>query len=267
MDLMDISGVGDALHNCLQHHTNEVVSSVDDERNFLRIWRRRWRDLVSSENGRIFDFLQICSDVSGVEFFRPLRTIPPNSNWFRTHVRSVVDLSGVEADVSTRIGIDYSHIRASLHIAFNRYTHVLGQLFELESRLNGSLDRLSALQTALSNLVFDDLSGSPTVVTLQTSILEYVQSAYTHLGFDRQYIEFMNCYAEWFLLRGLVLGHVVISSEATQSPLCSVCTTEKINSALIPCGHTFCNNCAMRQRNFCYICRTNVRERMRIYFV
>jgi hypothetical protein len=265
---MDLSGVSDAVHNCLQHHTNAVVNSVEDERNFLRAWRRRWRDTADTENARMFEFLRIESDISGADFFTPLREIPPNSCWFRSNVRAVADISGVTEALNARLGVDYTQLRLTLHTAFNRYTYVLGQLFELEGRLNDGVSRITHLQETLNRLVLEDLSGSSyTVSALQTSILEYIREVYASARFDENYIEFINLYAEWFMLRGLVLGHVVAAREASSGPLCSVCTAEKINCVLLPCGHTFCNNCGQRQRNFCYICRTSVRERMRIYFV
>lgn len=264
---MDLSGVSDAVNNCLQHHTNAVVNSGEDERNFLRLWRRRWRDTLNAENVRMFDFLRIESDLSGVDFFTPLREIPPNSNWFRSNVQPIADLSGVSAALTERLGVDYTQLRTAQHNAFNRYSYVLGRLFELEGRMNAGFDRIVHLQTTLNNLVLEDLSGSShTAPALQTMILEYIREVYASNHFDTNYVEFINLYAEWFLLRGLVLGHVVASREASLGPLCSVCTAEKISCVLLPCGHTFCNNCGQRQRNFCYICRTSVRDRMRIYF-
>ena len=51
--------------------------------------------------------------------------------------------------------------------------------------------------------------------------------------------------------------------------LCSVCMEEKINCAFIPCGHTFCNKCILRNSNNaifrCFLCRHQVFQYLKIY--
>jgi len=36
--------------------------------------------------------------------------------------------------------------------------------------------------------------------------------------------------------------------------------------AIVPCGHTFCGGCAKKQNTNCYICRGQIRERIKLYF-
>jgi hypothetical protein len=48
-------------------------------------------------------------------------------------------------------------------------------------------------------------------------------------------------------------------------PLCTVCLTEPVSITSVPCGHTFCQQCGNRQTLQCYVCRTPVKERMKIY--
>jgi hypothetical protein len=263
---MDLSGVADAVLNCLQFHSNEIVSTIHDERDFLRLWRRRWRDAVDGENARLFRFLQSARDMSDAEFTTHLREIPPNSDWFRENVSMVVDLSGVVADLESMLHADYNVLRAAQHLAQNRYAFVCKRLFELEDILNNKLYLIKTLESHLSALQIIDLSGCE-ASTLQTSILGYVRGVYRETAIDDTYREFVRTYAEWHLLRGLVLGTHVARSEVAEPPICSICTNDRISCTLIPCGHTFCNNCAQRQRHLCYVCRSQVRERMRIYFV
>ena len=40
---------------------------------------------------------------------------------------------------------------------------------------------------------------------------------------------------------------------------CSICMSNTINSVIIPCGHTFCNECIQSEENSnCYICRRKI---------
>ena len=49
-------------------------------------------------------------------------------------------------------------------------------------------------------------------------------------------------------------------------PMCSICFQDVVSLVSIPCGHTFCASCGGKQLNSCYICRVQVRERVKIYF-
>ena len=261
---MDLSG---SITNCLVHHTNDVLNTVEDERDFLRIWRRRLRDAVADENIRLLRFLRSHAEVTDAEFLERIREFPPNSGWFSRHIQNnVFDLSGVLADLDSRLGIPYTDLRRANHTAFQMYASVVRKLFDCEDALNTKLAAIHELQTRLEGLVISDLSGSE-ASELQTAIINYVRGVYRSHAIDTAYKEFMTCYAEWHALRGIVLGQHVGAAEVTAGPLCSICTTNKISCALVPCGHTFCNNCAMRQRHLCYVCRSFVRERMRVYFV
>ncbi len=56
------------------------------------------------------------------------------------------------------------------------------------------------------------------------------------------------------------------AAEKAQSAwVCQVCLTNSIDTALIPCGHTVCSNCARHlQQGRCPFCR-NVGRPLRIY--
>ena len=48
---------------------------------------------------------------------------------------------------------------------------------------------------------------------------------------------------------------------------CSVCYTRECTHALVPCGHTFDQNCATRalSRNRCFMCRGEVESILRVF--
>jgi hypothetical protein len=263
---MNSLGVDAAAHNCLQYHANTIVSNVEDERDFLRIWRRRWRDVIHGENVRLFRFLQAGSACADEDFMAHICEIPPNSDWFRRHVDVVFDLSGVLAELDTRLSVPYNSLRQANHVAQDRYAAVLERLFVLEDALNKKLELIQSIEKHLDSLTIVDLSGNE-AYALRVAITDYIRGVYREHSINEAYKEFVQCYAEWFALRGVVLGSHFARSETTPGPICSICTVDKINCTLVPCGHTFCNNCTHKQRSLCYICRAPIRERMRIYFL
>jgi hypothetical protein len=263
---MDLSGVEAATLNCLQYHSQNIVSTVSDERDFLRLWRRRWRDALADENARLFRFLRSHNEISDAEFLTHLKEIPPNSEWFRRHVDVVFDLNGLMSELETRFGVPYTTLREAQHAAHDLYAVVLRKLFDLEDVLNKKLEDIKSVSTSLESLTIIDLSGGEAAM-LQSAIVNYIRGVYRSSQIDIVYKEFINTYGEWQALRGLVLGGHVARSETSVGPLCSICTTERLTYALNPCGHTFCNNCAQRQHSMCYICRSPVSSRLRLYFV
>lgn len=53
--------------------------------------------------------------------------------------------------------------------------------------------------------------------------------------------------------------------EATDpSNECTICMDNKINTALIPCGHSFCPTCAHQMRT-CPTCRAPITQRLRLF--
>jgi hypothetical protein len=46
---------------------------------------------------------------------------------------------------------------------------------------------------------------------------------------------------------------------------CPVCFVREVNTAVLPCGHTFCNDCAMKIIGTCFVCSAALHSKCRIY--
>jgi hypothetical protein len=98
---------------------------------------------------------------------------------------------------------------------------------------------------------------------LQSALLHFIESQYAALRIEADYKEFAEHYDRFHVYRSVLC---LLQPQGGAQPLCAVCMTEPISAAVIPCGHTFCSRCCSTQRNICYICRTPVRDRQRLYF-
>ena len=47
---------------------------------------------------------------------------------------------------------------------------------------------------------------------------------------------------------------------------CSICLARPVKAALIPCGHCFCDECAERAGDRCYMCRADVHKAIPLYY-
>jgi hypothetical protein len=45
---------------------------------------------------------------------------------------------------------------------------------------------------------------------------------------------------------------------------CSICIDNTISHCCVPCGHTYCYDC-INESNNCYICRGNIRNKIKLY--
>jgi hypothetical protein len=50
-----------------------------------------------------------------------------------------------------------------------------------------------------------------------------------------------------------------------QVNICDICNTNKINTCLNPCGHTFCNECIDKMNHKCGFCRNRFESKIKMY--
>jgi hypothetical protein len=258
------------ISNSVEFHQNETNRRIDDGRDFARVWRRRLRDAIQNER-RIFTRFLV-RDLSGHdtvqhhdrllnEFGNAL--FNSNSEWIRDNTNSLVNHEEVLEQLQTDISMPIRDLQCGLQNAMNHYIATIHELFHAEESLESKLKTLDNLYEWIENTP-SELEPSEELTTLQTAILNYVHSTYKRYNIRDDYTRFCTLFARFTALRSIVTS--LQATDSTGSPLCSICTSEKVTYVILPCGHTFCNSCCNKQRMQCYICRTSIRERHRIYF-
>ena len=48
---------------------------------------------------------------------------------------------------------------------------------------------------------------------------------------------------------------------------CPICCINKVNIFTNPCGHTLCNTCADNMSTTCFICRSTVTDKLKLYLL
>jgi len=274
IDSRNILSVQQSVDVTLQYHMNQAFTVVPDERDYLRPWRRRLRDILADKNEDMIAFLEKpCELWEGVRnhsnFLKDLErsTGMASSKWMTDHITPMIKPSEVLESLEGTIGTSLSILRDSLHTVMDLYQTSMKNLFDFNTKLINNITILNNLKDRLGGLstLDTDLPPTPELSTLQTSILAYVRSCYESLGIQEIYESFCAEYTRFTALRS-VIQSVFSANDRTGAPTCSICTTERITAVLIPCGHTFCNSCSQKQRNICFLCRCPVRDRQRMYF-
>ena len=72
-------------------------------------------------------------------------------------------------------------------------------------------------------------------------------------------------------LRALIVTGVneIVKPDDKQKKMCPVCFDNEVNTALVPCGHTYCKGCSEADRSRyakCPQCRAQINARIKIFF-
>jgi hypothetical protein len=132
---------------------------------------------------------------------------------------------------------------------------------DAEERLEGKLKRVDATDACVRQLL--ELGPTPALGALTAPARAYLDSVYASADLEAEYNTLIQRYKRFAVLKGLVtLGGI----QQTPAPVCTICMTKEITHATIPCGHTYCEECSRTQVTSCYICRVQVRDRVRLFF-
>lgn len=271
MENSDFSRMKSVLEATLQHHMNVGHSVVPDDRDFIRPWRRRLRDLTAEHSMKLIEFLEkpdlgsFDSHKSHTEFVSTLSTGLSSSGWMERNVAPVVEEHAILEAVEAELGCPISQLRTSNHTALNLYLETVKSLFAQDEKINSVIQELENAKSRVEHVIELEDSG-PAADTLQAAMLTYLESKYKSCSLEADYKKFCETYTRFIVLRNIVLG-LKQCEEIQGAPMCGICTTEKVVSALVPCGHVFCNNCSQKQRSQCYVCRSSIKDRLRLYFL
>jgi hypothetical protein len=263
------------INHLLQFHSNKATGIVDDIRDFTRPWRRRLRDILFRENEKYVKFLEKPTELwPAIEhhrsFFQELgrQTTSLGTSWIDKHVNPILDTdtqAQILADIDKEVASGLGGLRAQIVHLMDNYLATLNKVFSFHSSLEHKITQMSRLKTQIEGMDFLENDLSDEAKELQISALKFLQSKYIALGIKDDYIGFIKEYARFIAYRS-VLGAVQAGSDMHGVPICSICATGTVVSALVPCGHVYCNTCTQKQRSQCYICRTTVKSTLRIYF-
>lgn len=144
-----------------------------------------------------------------------------------------------------------------------QYKLVGEEVLRLETVLFQKIDQLDKLQQRVP--LITGLAPTEELAGLIDSFSKYAESVYQASHFEEHYKSWMEAYKKWNICRQL-LSLPMMMRQSTVEPPCSICLLEPISSVMVPCGHTFCGVCSKKQTTTCYMCRGQIRERVKLFF-
>jgi hypothetical protein len=265
------------VQNTMYRHLQEVRELNTPPTNIPPSWRKKLREFMTSKNEDLLSFLSRklpeSSPLYRVENFMKkygrAEGIITNNNGNKD---KFIDISGddrtlyleeLEVHLQEHGKSKYVDIIMQVKFMIDSYRETGEKIIQLENTLKSKLDvldkavtKLSAITTLGQNAAFPGLVGS---------IQEYLNIVFEENQIEPTYKELVQTYKKLFFLRE-ALQFLWSLEGAQREPLCAICFNEPIQLALVPCGHTFCGTCCKRQITACFICRVNVREKIKLFF-
>lgn len=265
-----------AINSVLQKHIEEIKQKTATTVLLPTGWKKRLRDFLSQKNTDLLDFLSLSITShptlgKGDAILRKFAATHFNVN-HATVKEMVLDSSGV--NVVNEINETLNAIRLSSsdcladYIAaqkyiFDQYRESGEEALKQEFILKSKLDLLDKAQAKIATML--DLDPIDKYHPLMESIEDYLGGLFKKHAIENDYKAFIAAYRRFITLRDVVLMSRAIQAHENE-PLCTICIQEQVSNVLVPCGHTFCVTCIKRQNGSCFICRTAIREKTRLYF-
>lgn len=271
-----------AIHNISSRNLHDISTSIPDDRKFLRSWRGQLQECLSQQHARMIRFLLADAsggaDISNSDVYRrccEVLTKYSKPTWnFASSVRDLSlsgggtvthsDVSGAvgpDSELERELGLPLETLREAQRRAVRMFVSAGQRVCVAEGRLEEKLRRLETIVGRINDLMF--LEPTAELEALAEPTRTYLDSVLGKVALEDDYRALMDAYRRFSVLRGLVS---IGSFQRPGGPLCPICMTKEVVQAVIPCGHTFCEDCCRPQMTGCYICRAQIRDKVRIFF-
>ena len=266
----NIGPMSAAIHNISTRNLHDINVALPDDRQFLRSWRRNLQECITQQNARIVQFLMAdaSGDIQSAEVVRRCTDIlskysKPTWNF----ASSTRDLSlpssttDAAAALEQELGISPAVLREYMRKAIRLYANAASALSSAELHLEEKLKRLETLVGRINDLMF--LEPTAELEQMTEPARAYLDSVLSKISIDAEYKELVEQYKRFAVLKGVVN---VGTFQKQSAPTCTICMTKEICQTVTPCGHTFCEECCQKQLTACYICRVQIRDKLRLFF-
>jgi hypothetical protein len=242
----------------------------------LNNWRKRLREMMIHQNEHILGFLMKPVEdhpiIGPVE--QALRRYAVRQDIDYTSIKTMKqvcsDVSGAEtiqkeiADCISKKGkSSLLELSTQVTALIDLYKETGERLLECENQLKMRLEKIDKIQKRVSVVI--ELQKNDGTLELVNAMENYLKVSFRDLGIESHYKTLIHLYQKHIALREAIQVFKT-GSQLPSEPTCPICLGEAVGTAIVPCGHTFCTNCARRMSLECGVCRGKIRERLKLYF-
>jgi len=239
----------------------------------INSWKKRLREFMGNKNEDLLEFIRkpLSSHPTlgrTVDFMKRFGRL----DFLASHatLQSIaMDPSGqslmpiFEAEMKASGPASFQELHEQIKWIYDRYRQAGEDCMRNESLLRARLDNFDKIHQKMVLLL--DMPSNDASPDIAASVEKYLEKNFQDNGIKEYYTDYIIAYRRFLSLREIVL-FLRTTESVDKEPLCSICLNESVGFALVPCGHTFCNTCSRRQMTQCYMCRSQIRERVRLFF-
>lgn len=267
------------ISNILQKHCAEIKVSTDEIIQPVNNSKKKLKELITKHNNEIFGFLAKSDKTPQIiglaeTIFRrygyDIPTIKGNTTGailrdlnLDVSMSEIVESFDKELKKNKVIGEGLEEFVRQTKWIFNQYKIIGEEVLRLETVLFQKIEILDKINSRIP--LISSLSNNEVLPELINTFSKYIDSVFKSTNIEEAYTELVIAYKKWNICRQIISMHSNFKNESND-PQCAICLTEPVGSTIVPCGHTFCNNCIKKQNTSCYICRGIIRERIKLYF-
>lgn len=191
------------------------------------------------------------------------------------------------ADVSADMTEDDLLLNTNLHTSalfsrltdeFNKKQTALEEYNTQLIKVKDSLENVSALMDNLKKTyIVHQIDSVDSLNSLNEKIVTYLKETNVSVSdviqkkIAKTESEIYDISNKLNGLRAIIVTGVneIIKEEDKQKKICSICFDKEVDTALVPCGHTYCKKCSEKDRSRyarCAQCRTEISSRIKIFF-
>jgi hypothetical protein len=239
-------------------------------------WRKRLREMMIRQNETVLGFL--ARPAIDHPTIGPVESIlrrysfrqDIDNNSIKT-LKQLFDLSGssftqiheeLEACLASKGPSNSADIKKQFNALIELYKETGEKLMDAENQLKMRIEKMDKIQKRVSTVI--ELQTNDATTDLTNALENYLKVTFRDMGIETQYKTLITLYQKHSVLRDAM--NVFKIGSITSEPMCAICLSDSINTAISPCGHTFCGNCAKRMIHECGVCRGRIRDRLKLYF-
>jgi len=264
-------------HILSKHCTEVKLSSEEMNQNLTNISKKKLKEMIAKHNNELFLFMsnpEKSQNVLGVAetiFRRYGYEVPTIKGNDRHAMLKDLNLSASLDQVVLEFDESLKKLKGEggledfmkqMKWMFQQYRTIGEEVLRLETNLFQKIDMLDKLHNRIPMIT--TLGTNDALPTLIDAFSNYIRTIYESSHFEKNYTDLVEGYKKWNICRQIISLSTMMQNNTTD-PLCSICLTESISSVIVPCGHTFCGTCSRKQNTTCYICRGQIRERVKLF--
>lgn len=277
--LLDPTGMGSLtpystlVSNVLSRHTAEIKDKTISPSPFPPSWRKRIREFMTTKNEDLVSFLKKPVDASnGLSRADLFLAKFGRSDFNPTHASLqtiLLDISGstalqeIQTEFQTIGPSSPKQVIEQVRWLYDAYREAGDECIKQESQLRLRLDVLD--KTYQKVISISELPVNEDSEKVGVAVEGYIKKLVEEHNIEASYKATVEAYRRFVALKETIQTFRFVDLQDNE-PLCSICLTETVAFAFTPCGHTFCGTCVKRQVHTCSMCRSMIRDRVKLYF-